>query len=64
MFHCQPYLENLVDLVDFGFPREERLLGKELAEDATHGPHVHRGGVLLLGRERAFRGSTLECKNI
>lgn len=30
------YFENLVDLIDFRFSREQRLLGKELAKNAAH----------------------------
>lgn len=43
------YFENLVDLIDFRFSREQRLLGKELAKNAAHWPHVYGSGVLLRG---------------
>ena len=44
-------LEDVEELLELGVAREERLLARELGEDATHGPDVHRRGVVRAAEE-------------
>lgn len=48
------YLENLINLVNFRFSREERFLGEKFAKYAAHRPHVHSCGVLLRREEQTL----------
>ena len=44
-------LEHLLELLDVGFTAEQRLLFKQLTEDAPDRPHVQRGVVLARPKE-------------
>jgi len=55
--------EDAVELVDLGVTWEEWLLGDELSENATDGPHVNADRVMLASEED-FRGTVPEGNNL
>lgn len=46
------YLEDLVNLIEVGLSRHERLAQEQLAQDATGGPQVDGGGVRVAPEEQ------------